>query len=141
MVAPFAPAVIFCLNRRSPPHKVFHPSPAAMTAPPKRRWLQFSLKTLMIVTTLASGFSWVGYERKRSHDSDLAFAALENAGAQLDCDYRLFRRPAWLKFFLGDDRTQRVTKVTWSLNEENLPLVKHLAVLHELKEVHLYGVA
>ena len=57
-----------------------------MTDKPKRRWYQFSLRTLFIITTLfAIPCSWYAYEMNEAAKRRAAIAEIEkNLGTQFD---------------------------------------------------------
>src|SRR5262245_12117282 len=60
------------------PHEV-QPAKPAVSEKPKRRWLQFSLRTMLVVMTLASvGLGWLAYERNEVRKRQEAIAAIEN---------------------------------------------------------------
>jgi uncharacterized protein YjbI with pentapeptide repeats len=70
-----------------------------------RRWLQFSLRTLLVVMLLAGVLlGYIGYERRRAAALQSQFAGLQalttNAGALVGDPSP---RPGWLRAVLGDD--------------------------------------
>jgi len=50
----------------------------------KRRWYQYSLKALMLVTALAAVLAWVGRERQKSSELQHAVAVLESSQVVLE---------------------------------------------------------
>jgi hypothetical protein len=81
-----------------------------MTARLNRRWFQFSLKTLLVVTTVAGfGLGYIAYERRLAHrqreiKADLAKQKINVLGFTSP-------RPDWLKGILGDDTAGRARSV------------------------------
>ena len=51
---------------------------ATIKAKPRRRWLQFSLRTFLVALTIFSG--WLGFQVNRAHRQRRAVAALEEMG-------------------------------------------------------------
>src|SRR4051794_14492552 len=77
---------------------------------PRRRWLQFSLRTLLIVISLFAG--WLAVQVNRAHRSQAAIAAIRQFGGQVQYDYEtgadglpvknaLPPGPAWLRNLIG----------------------------------------
>ncbi len=78
---------------------------------PKRRWYQFSLKTLLIVMTVATvAFGgWVQYMRKRAQENRErvvavaeAVAAIEEMGGWVTSEHEDLRSQTWLEKQFGD---------------------------------------
>lgn len=78
-----------------------------MLAKPQRRWYQFSLRMLLVLTTIAGfGLGYVGYERRLAQHQHEIEAALTKHGIKL-LGMREDSRPDWLKSILGDDSAGR----------------------------------
>ena len=86
------------------------------TASPKRRWLQFSLRTLFILTALLA--VWLGFYVKRVRDQRETVAAILKAGGTVAYDYQSPPKvspggplyptarppgPSWLRNLIGED--------------------------------------
>jgi hypothetical protein len=81
----------------------------------KRRWYQFSLRTLLIFTALAScGLGWLGFKIQQARRQQTAIAAIEKLGGRIQYDYDVDSQgnnvanavlpgAAWLHALLGDD--------------------------------------
>jgi len=90
-----------------------------MPAPPRRRWLRYSLRTLLVLTTLVA--IWLGIKTNRARNQRTAVNALRAAGARVLYDFQAIlpgerkpkelRGPKWLREFLGDDYFQDVVLV------------------------------
>jgi hypothetical protein len=90
------------------------------SSPQKRRWFQYSLRTLLLVMLLASiGTSWLAYRATRQRD---AVAAILRAGGGVIYSYEYDAAgkivsdpeppaPEWLRNVLGIDYFSRVTDV------------------------------
>ena len=92
------------------------PKIAEPKSKPRRRWYQFSLRTLLIAVTLAGcGFAWVGVKIREARQQQAVVALIERKGGfvrydyQFGGSYRLLVRaavppgPAWLRAMVGDD--------------------------------------
>src|SRR5437764_984271 len=83
-----------------------------MTATPKRRWFQFSLKLLLVGMTLACVLlAWLAYERNEVRRRDTAIAAIEKLGCRIELDSTQPFRPHWLRPLLGGQSTGEVVTV------------------------------
>jgi hypothetical protein len=92
-------------------------------AEPRRRWNQFSLRTLLIGVTLAGcGLGWLGIKIREARQQQAAVAAIEKAGGFVEYDYLFGSQPdggrsprlsgpAWLHSVLGDDFFRNVVSV------------------------------
>src|SRR5689334_19846235 len=84
------------------------------SAPPKRRWFQFSLRTLLILTTVvAIGCGWFAMKIRRARRQDAAVEALRKAcQANVFYDYQtpgsgnrgsdVPPGPAWFRSIFGE---------------------------------------
>jgi hypothetical protein len=96
-----------------------------MTTPcpkPKRRWFQFSLRTLLIFVLLVSiGMSWLGVKMELARRQREAVEAIEKAGGRVTYDSQVDApffdplaeppAPKWVRPILGDDFFCDVTRV------------------------------
>jgi hypothetical protein len=85
---------------------------AAMETEPKRkrRWFQFSLRTLLIFTlVVAMGCAWLAGKAERKRRERAAVEALRKKDAWVIYDDDLLRRngtppgPAWVRWLLGEN--------------------------------------
>src|SRR5262245_19997517 len=65
----------------------------------KRRWLRFSLRTMLLLITALC--IWLGYQVNAARRQREALAAIARAGGTVYFDRRT--PPDWLHQFLGDD--------------------------------------
>lgn len=84
---------------------------------------QFSLRTLLIIVTIAScGLGWLGLKVRQAQQQREAVVAIEKLGGQVTYDYDFDSnghqidpptppRPAWLLEFFGVDMLANVTSV------------------------------
>lgn len=70
-----------------------------MTGPLKRRWLRFSLRTLLVVTTVLA--ISLGLYFKSFRDRRAAVAAMEKLGGAISLRYY---GPEWLRKLVGDEK-------------------------------------
>jgi hypothetical protein len=76
----------------------------------KRRWFQFSLRSLLIATLMcAVACGWLGKKIEQKRNERAAFQAIARLGGGMQYDYQLGgsggtpHGPAWLRKLLGDD--------------------------------------
>ncbi|MEK6234675.1 MAG: hypothetical protein N2C14_08180, partial [Planctomycetales bacterium] len=86
------------------------------TAPPRRRWLTYSLRSLTALMFLACvGFAWFGFHWREKQKERAAVAALGEFGGTVVYDYQYHKDgewnyslpdppgPAWQRTLLGND--------------------------------------
>ena len=118
----------------------------------RRRWHQFSLRTLLIAVTLVGcGLGWFGKKVWEAKQQAAAVAAIENAGGSVLYDYEIDSHgnyvpkvaspdPAWLRAILGDRCLRIVRWVSFdtfagdptTINDANLGHLKELMGLEYL---------
>lgn len=115
--------------------------------PCKRRWLQFSLRTLLLFMLLASiGLSWVAVKMEQARKEREAVEAIRKTGGSVGYDYEFSpsgnrvvngkpRTPAWLRRVLGEDFFDSVVAATVN----NDAALEHLKRFKQLRDVNLYG--
>jgi hypothetical protein len=91
-------------------HHEYHATPT-----PRRRWLQFSLRTMMVIVLLfGCGFGWLGMKLRQAREQREAVKAIRTWQAVATYDYELDPRqdpftrpvppgPSWVRGLLGDD--------------------------------------
>jgi hypothetical protein len=119
----------------------------------KRRWFQFSLRTLMIFTLMcAIPCAWLGSKIARKRKEREAVAAIEALGGYVWYDYQAAAPggppwaspaepygPDWLRSFLGNDFFSEVTGVSLQdANVSDADLV-NLEGLSHLESLNLVG--
>ena len=84
-----------------------------MTARPSRRWLQFSLRTFVIVITVFA--AWLGYVSFRAREQREVVARIKELGGYVQYDYQMGKNPQknppgwpWLRRLVGDEYFQDV---------------------------------
>jgi hypothetical protein len=86
-----------------------------VTAKRKRRWLQFSLRTLlMLMLAFACGFGWLAYKIERAREQREAVKAIEGLGGSVDYGAESGGMVASLWKLLGEDLSANVTGVTFT---------------------------
>ena len=118
---------------------------------PRRRWFQFSLRTLLIVVTLAGcGFGWLGKNVWEARRQQADVAAIEKSGGHVIYDYQIDSQgkhapnavppgPAWLHALLGDDCFRRVREVHILTGHASDADLGHLAGLKTLERLSVCG--
>jgi hypothetical protein len=106
----------------------------------KRRWLQFSLRTLMIATAVvAVACGWLGSKIEQKRRQRSAVAELIKSGSQVNFDYQKSQAgydtraepfgPAWLRALLGDNFFSEADCIYCLGGLENLEEFPHLRLL------------
>jgi len=103
------------------------PTTAEPQVKSRRRWYQFSLRTLLIVVTLVGcGLGWLGFKVREARRQEVAVAAIEKLGGQVAYDDQFDSLgnyvgkvvppgPAWLRELLGNDFFRNVRTVDLTL--------------------------
>ena len=102
----------------------------------KRRWFQFSLRTIFIVMTLLA--LWLGYITHRARQQKQAVEAIEKLGGEVSYDYEP-AGPAWLRRLIGIDYFASVTTVELLGREVTDAGLEHLKRLTSLRRLFLSG--
>ena len=107
-----------------------------MSAAPKRRWYQFSLRTLLVLITLIclgpGGF--VAYEQQKARRQRAAVAFIEKIGGRVAYDHDAVKRSALMRAVLGDDRCAHVSSISLRPPEsrQGFPTLKKFPGLTDL---------
>ena len=111
-----------------------------MPVTPKRRWYQFSLKTLlvgMLLLCLGPG-GFVAYEQNKARRQKAAVEAIEELGGVVDSGRNGSGRSAMLRQILGDDRFGAVESIDfWNPSRVTDADLIRLACLNRLAWLHL----
>jgi hypothetical protein len=111
---------------------------------PKRRWYQFSLRTLLIFVTLsACACSWFAVKMQQARKQRQAVQAIKKLGGTVRYDYELNVAapnptppgPVWLRKCLGADFVANVAEVIFSgaqITDADLEQLQDLAKLQQL---------
>jgi Leucine-rich repeat (LRR) protein len=89
------------------PNQGTYNSPVTTTTKPRRRWFQYSLRTLLVLMLLACiGMGWLAVKLQRVRQEQAAVAAIEGLGGSVVWAYPDLSRElpgrAWLRKLLGD---------------------------------------
>lgn len=102
------------------------------TAPkPHRRWLQFSLRTVLLVITAASG--WLAWQAYRAQQQAVAVAALRELRGHATSKVR---NPDWLWRLFGE-RLGRTTVRVELDSDQVAAAIPHLKAFPDLEEVQI----
>ena len=79
-----------------------------MDAMPQHRWFRYSLRTLLILVTVASaGFGWLGFKVRQKQRERTSVVELKKLGAFIRYRHEVQASPSpgpeWLLKLLGDD--------------------------------------
>ncbi|MBC7857131.1 MAG: hypothetical protein IAF94_27180 [Pirellulaceae bacterium] len=115
-----------------------------MTTQPKRRWFQFSLRTLLVLMTvlcLGPG-GYVAYEQGKTREKQGAVTAIENLGGYVFYDDKAPARSGLTRLILGDDKFANVNGVDFNpLKTENRQItdadLRHLKMFPRLNHLVL----
>src|SRR5688572_18697593 len=108
-----------------------------MDTTPKRRWNQFSLRTLLVVMMLlcVGPGSFVAYEQKKAWEQQEAVEVIEKLGGRIEYDSNLPSRSSFQRLLLGDDSFANATGLDLSntrASDAELAHVRHLSQLRWL---------
>jgi hypothetical protein len=128
---------------------------AAMEAEPikaeppkrKRRWFQFSLRTLLVFTVVcAIGSAWVAQKMEQKRDELKTVQGIVGSGGQVFYDYQMLKGgeppgPDWLRTLLGENFFSEVAGVNldyahvtinddWLLKVKRLPRLQWLCLVN-----------
>ncbi len=115
------------------------PAAPVSAAKPRRRWLQISLRTLLLLIALvamaALSASWyeAPFRRQRA-----AMAAIEQAGGSY---YAAPGGPAWLRRMFGEDAFRNITLVNIAACDDPLAYIDHVAGLPAIETLVVGGSA
>jgi len=108
------------------------PSLAPPTPPiPRRRWLQFSLRTLLLVITAASG--WLAWGAYRAQQQAIAVAALRELRGHATSKVR---NPDWLWRLFGERLGRTMVRVELD-SDQVAAAIPHLKAFPDLEEVQI----
>ncbi len=114
-----------------------------VTSKPKRRWHQYSLRTLLIFVTLfAIACSWFAVKMQQARKQREAVEAIEKLGGWVIYDNQFDdsddiwkdRKPAvsaWLRKILGDDFFRTVVSAE-QIHDASMPILKDLNEIRQL---------
>ncbi len=111
------------------------------TQKPRRRWFQYSLRSLFLVTFLASlGMSWFAVRMKRAREQNAAVEEIKRLGGAVLYDYQAKMagppEPAWLRNLLGEDFFATVVEAHVFVDTASA----HLKGLRQLQTLELVNV-
>ena len=118
---------------------------APTTPKPRRRWLQFSLRTMILIMLLIGcGLGWFAHERKQARDQRKAAMEIKQlGGVAMQCGrYEpqngwKSRVPSWLKRILGDDVFLTISYVSLRKSKATDKDLVRLRAFPQLKELDL----
>ncbi len=134
--------------------------PQPVTKPKRRRrWLQFSLRSLLLFTVVvAFASAWLGRRIEQKRKERLAAAVIRSVGGWVHFDYEFdasgaMRRqaeppgPKWLRSWLGDDFFARADRASLhrfdddaSIPLEDLPDLRSLQIFEGIKGGDLFHI-
>lgn len=111
-------------------------------AKPKRRWFQFSLRTLLVVILLfGSGFGWLGMKIKQAREQRKAVEAIRELGGSVSNDPAsggmTSAAVAFLGKLLGEDLSFSVNRVSLTSTPVTDAGLQHLHGLTQLEWLRL----
>jgi hypothetical protein len=121
-----------------------------MNEPRKRRWYQFSLKTLLVgMTVLCIGpGGYVAYEQAKARKQMAAFRTVNKYGGYFASDGKTPARSKWAGLILGDDSAANLTSVLFVRSHSDGRIftfqddcLEHLTKLPKIQDVSLTNIA
>ncbi len=105
---------------------------------PKRRWFQYSLRTLLVfVTVCALACSWLAVKMRQAERQREAAKAIEKLGGQVFWDSKASRRPAWLRKLVDSVFFDSVRSVDLSGTKVTDVELEYITKLSQLRELSL----
>ena len=105
---------------------------------PKRRWFQYSLRTLLVFVTLSAiPCSWLSVKMRQAERQRQAATAIEKLGGTVTWNDVASKRPAWLRSLLGSDFFDSVEIVVLNNAQVTDAGLEHLRGLSQLQELFL----
>jgi hypothetical protein len=119
-------------------HEV-QPAEPAVSETPKRRWYQYSLKTLLVVLTLLclGPGGYVAYEHAKARKQNAAVEVLEKLGGFVFVDTKVPCRSPMVRQVLGDDAFGNVAEVNLNYTQATDADLVHLNGLKGIRIVDL----
>jgi hypothetical protein len=116
------------------------------TPKPRRRWLQFSLRTLMVLMlAVGCGFGWLGMKVKEARDQREAVEVIRRFGGHVTCvaaPRNTMRTAAtWVGRLFGEDLSEDVISVSFEDAEVTDDGLRHLKAFGQLRRLSLSGAA
>ena len=114
---------------------------------PRRRWLQFSLRTMFVVVTVFC--VWMGFTAKRARDQREAVEAIEALGGTVDYEHEVFEvvnqlyvlgrppGPEWLRKLVGDEYFVSVNRVALPASKLDDAMISRFERLTNLRYLNL----
>lgn len=140
MIAPVRPAL-------KPPAQTTILARMTDIRKPRRRWLRYSLITLLVLVVSAGiAMSWIAHRLQRSVRQHEAVEAILKTGGVVRFDFEIDQSgnslaeasppgPAWLRYWLGDDLCSNVVEAEVQ-TDTALECVKDLP---QLQRLHLFS--
>jgi hypothetical protein len=108
------------------------------TPKPRRRWLQFSLRTLMLLVVMfGAGFGWLGMKLRQAKVQREAVDAVSHLRVSVSYDRTTSLVPDWLRTMLGDDVFAAVVWADFDDPQVTDADLRHLEGLPQLRTLHL----
>ena len=110
-----------------------------------RRWLRFSLRSLMLLVAIVSiPLGWMAWQVNRVRNQRLIVAELSSVGGQVIYSYRSQQMrpqeppgPKWLRSLLGDDIFSDVKEVDIRHDHVTEQTLARIATLHAVHTLHM----
>lgn len=111
-----------------------------MSSQPQRPWYQFSLRAMLVLTTLICvGLGWLLHERSEVQSREVAIAVIVQSGGEVTFDESQPFRSRWSRPILGDKTPGEVVRIRFRGTKITDADLRMIADFEELQSLSFEG--